>query len=211
MKKWMIAILLAAILMCASALAQTTGIALEDKVYSFTGGEGRYSFDGKTFIIGEDSVLVQEDGKPDRLLPIECIAEEDESIASEGAEIKATEEGEAIVEFTQYASEAGNHCTTTEDEICISIAGDADNAECYAPYAQFGLIYDAENEILKYYGQRVRFFEDCDSQDNATCTIVQYRDADGAVDVCAQRDSAGALTGIRRLSAEESAAMAAES
>lgn len=210
MKKWMIAILLAAILMCASALAQTTSVALDGKVYSFTGSEGRYSIDGKTFIIGEDSVLVQEDGKPDRLLPIERIAE-DESIASEGVEIEVTEEGEAIVESMQYASETGNHCTTTEDEICISIDGSADNAECYAPYAQFGLIYDAENDILKYHGQRVRFFEDCDSQDNATCTIVQYRDADGAVDVCTQRDSAGALTGIRRLSAEESAAMAAES
>lgn len=78
----MIAILLAAILMCASALAQTMGIALDGKAYSFTGGEDRYSIDGKTFIIGEDSVLVQEDGKPDRLLPIERIVEDEINLSA---------------------------------------------------------------------------------------------------------------------------------
>ena len=39
-------------LCCASALAQTTGIAMDGKVYTFTGGEGTYQADGKTLIIG---------------------------------------------------------------------------------------------------------------------------------------------------------------
>ena len=49
-------------LLCASALAQTTGIAMDGKVYTFTGGEGTYQADGKTFIIGVESVVVQEPG-----------------------------------------------------------------------------------------------------------------------------------------------------
>lgn len=49
-------------LLCASALAQTTGIAMDGKVYTFTGGEGTYQADGKTFIIGAESVVVQESG-----------------------------------------------------------------------------------------------------------------------------------------------------
>lgn len=209
MKKWMIAILLAAILMCASALAQTTGIALEDKVYSFTGGEGQYFIDGKTFIIGEDSVLVQEDGKPDRLLPIERIAE-DESIASEDADIEAAEDEKVIAGYTQYSFEGGAAGITSEDEICIAEGGTADAVELFVPYAQFGLIYDAESDMMQYQGQRVHFFEDCYSQGNAACTIVQYHDTDGAVDICAQRNLKGEIAGIRRLSAEESAALAAE-
>ncbi len=57
-------------LLCASALAQTTGIAMDGKVYTFTGGEGTYQADGKTFIIGADAVIVQEPGFPDRTLEL---------------------------------------------------------------------------------------------------------------------------------------------
>ena len=57
-------------LVCASALAQTTGIAMDGKVYTFTGGEGTYQADGKTFIIGADAVIVQEPGFPDRTLEL---------------------------------------------------------------------------------------------------------------------------------------------
>ena len=57
-------------LVCASALAQTTGIAMDGKVYTFTGGEGTYQADGKTFIIGVESVVVQEPGLPDRVLEL---------------------------------------------------------------------------------------------------------------------------------------------
>lgn len=57
-------------LLCASALAQTTGIAMDGKVYTFTGGEGTYQADGKTFIIGVESVVVQEPGLPDRVLEL---------------------------------------------------------------------------------------------------------------------------------------------
>ena len=57
-------------LVCASALAQTTGIAMDGKVYTFTGGEGTYQADGKTFIIGADAVIVQEPGFPDRVLEL---------------------------------------------------------------------------------------------------------------------------------------------
>ena len=35
--------------------------------YTFTGGEGTYQADGKTFIIGAESVVVQEPGLPDRV------------------------------------------------------------------------------------------------------------------------------------------------
>lgn len=69
-------------LLCASALAQTTGIAMDGKVYTFTGGEGTYQADGKTFIIGADAVIVQEPGFPDRTL--ELVRTQDTAILLDG-------------------------------------------------------------------------------------------------------------------------------
>lgn len=60
-----------ACLLCTPALAQTTGIAMDGKVYTFTGGEGTYQADGKTFIIGAESVTVREPGLPDRVMELD--------------------------------------------------------------------------------------------------------------------------------------------
>ena len=108
-------------LVCASALAQTTGIAMDGKVYTFTGGEGTYQADGKTFIIGVESVVVQEPGLPDRVLelhqtegteimrdghPAAAGQETDDSIIIR-EDTAAYEAAEAIAVYEQYSLKPG--------------------------------------------------------------------------------------------------------
>ena len=45
--------------LCVPALAQTTSIALDGEVYTFVGDAGSYQANGKTFIIGRNSVTVR--------------------------------------------------------------------------------------------------------------------------------------------------------
>ena len=70
MKKTRIAILtcLLALLLTATALAQTTGVQLDGKSYAFFGGPGTYEADGMTFVIGADSVTVQRPGEAELVL-----------------------------------------------------------------------------------------------------------------------------------------------
>ena len=62
--KWIARVgLMLSVMLCVPALAQTTGIAVDGKIYTFTGSEGTYEADGKTFIIGADTVTIKEPGK----------------------------------------------------------------------------------------------------------------------------------------------------
>lgn len=77
--------ILAAAVLAAPAMAQTTGIALGDgRTYSFFGGDGMYQADGMTFIICDGKVIIREEGKPDRELPL-CSAAGDEAVLAEDA------------------------------------------------------------------------------------------------------------------------------
>lgn len=117
-------------LVCASALAQTTGIAMDGKVYTFTGGEGTYQADGKTFIIGVESVVVQEPGLPDRVLelhqtegteimrdghPAAAGQETDDSIIIR-EDTAAYEAAEAIAVYEQYSYDEFSAWLETETE-----------------------------------------------------------------------------------------------
>lgn len=208
-------------LLCASALAQTTGIAMDGKVYTFTGGEGTYQADGKTFIIGADAVIVQEPGFPDRVLelvrtqgtailldgwdghPAAAGQETDDSIIiREGT--AAYEAAEAIAVYEQYS-----YSYPEDDEAW---------ARRFEPYAAYGLRCDPGSRTLMYQGQRVRSFTDAYSVSGGVCTIIEYTDGQGTIDLQTERDqtrlmrhadgsfsSEGLLAGIRVLAKEESA------
>lgn len=206
-------------LLCAPALAQTTGIAMDGKVYTFTGGEGTYQADGKTFIIGAESVVVQEPGLPDRVMELDRAEgtelmqngriaaagqETDDSIIiREGTAV--CEAAEAIALYTQYA--------------CPEPERDEDWAGRFAPYAEYGLRCDPESRTLRVQGQRVRSFTDAYSVSGGVCTIIEFTDEQGTIDLQTERDRTrlirhadgslspeGRPTGIRVLTKEESAA-----
>lgn len=179
-------ILLASALICASnipAFAQTTSIALDNEVYVFTGKEGVYQADGKTFCIGSDSVIVHEPDKPDRILSLEYTDDtktvQDDPIDS----IQATEEADSI-QTTPLVSEA----------IETNIAGLTvqDKSTFFAPYVPYGLRYDAQSDTLYYHEQRVRDFTDILQHDSdcflCSITVIGSSDGTGEVDIETIRD-----------------------
>ena len=178
MKKtlWTILLLTLALTLCAAAQAQTTGIAVDGKVYTFTGGEGTYKADGKTFIIGVETVTIQEAGKADRVL---------KTVDAQDAEIVRDEEAVFI--------EQGTECVEATSSECVEAAASGENdaaanTELFAPYAEFGLRYDAVNDALYYQGQRVRIFEDSYPLDGQGRAGIEHVDPLGTVDVQTRRD-----------------------
>lgn len=153
--------------LCVPALAQTTSIALDGEVYTFVGDAGSYQANGKTFIIGRDSVTVRAPGEADRVLPLMTSTGEatvsgaaytgatytswndDIEIAWDGSSAEA-------VESTDEAALMAQDSTSVE-----SGRASAENMRAFcAPYAEFGLSYDAEHDTLVYMGKRVRHFTD---------------------------------------------------
>ncbi len=187
-------------LTAAPAMARTIGVDVDGKVYTFyedcgdgaPDGAARYEMDGKTFFIGTDEVIVQEEGKPDLHLTLES----EDSIA--------TDTMECVSEVTVGTTEANGEYCVAEDNWLARDWSAADAAE-YAPFAPYGLRCDAEAGKLYYLGVPVRVFEDARDVDGGTAEL-DYFDAAGAVDVRALRDSSGALTGLEPLSAAEFAA-----
>ena len=161
-------------LVCASALAQTTGIAMDGKVYTFTGGEGTYQADGKTFIIGADAVIVQEPGFPDRVL--ELHQTEGTEIMRDGHPAAAgqeTDDSTVICEGTA-AYEAAEAIAVYEQYSYSYPENDEAWARRFAPYAEYGLRCDPESRTLMYQGQRVRSFTDAYSMSGGVCTIIEF-------------------------------------
>ena len=156
--------------LCVPALAQTTSIALDGEVYSFVGGAGSYQANGKTFIIGHDSVTVRAPGEADRVLPLTTSTEEATVSAGSGAaytgatytswddDIEIAWDGSSAeaVESTDEAALMAQDSTSVE-----SGRASAENMHTFcAPYAEFCLSYDAERDTLVYMGKRVRHFTD---------------------------------------------------
>ena len=197
MKKTRIAILtcLLALLLTATALAQTTGVQLDGKSYAFFGGPGTYEADGMTFVIGEDSVTVQRPGEADLVLALEKCA--DDAIVTEGASA-------AVSEVT---------ITTADDSVVAqysqsALAEDEFSPEAFSVYAPFGLSCDSVGEALYYRGRRVRIFEDVVQGDAlqeeaGLCYALEHVDSEGAVDVRTVRDEAGTLLRLEQLSEAE--------
>lgn len=176
MKKalWTILLLTLALTLCAAAQAQTTGVAVDGKVYTFTGGEGTYKADGKTFIIGAETVTIQEEGKPDLVL---------KTVDAQDAEIVRDDAAVFIEQGTECITAVSTECTES------AAGGENDaNMKLFAPYAEFGLRYDAANDALYYQGRRVRIFEDSYPLDGQNCAGIEHVDPLGTVDVKAQRD-----------------------
>ena len=197
MKKTRIAILscLLALLLAASALAQTTGVQLDGKSYAFFGGSGTYEVDGMTFVIGEDSVTVQRPGEAELVLPLETCAED--AVATEGA-------SEAVSEVTITAAEDSVVAQYSQS----ALSEDKFSPEAFSVYAPFGLSCDSVGEALYYRGRRVRIFEDVVQGDAlqeeaGLCYELEYVDSEGAVDVRTVRDEAGTLLRLEQLSEAE--------
>ena len=193
MKKTRIAILtcLLALLLTATALAQTTGVQLDGKSYAFFGGPGTYEADDMTFVIGADSVTVQRPGEAELVLPlVKC---EDDAILTEGASSTTSEVTFTAVEdsvVAQYSQSA-----LSEDKF---------SPEAFSVYAPFGLSCDSVGEALYYRGRRVRIFEDVVQGDAlqeeaGLCYELEYVDSEGAVDVRTVRDETGTLLRLEQL------------
>lgn len=220
MKKVFGVSLLALMLMClccASALAQTTGIAMDGKVYTFTGGEETYQADGKTFIIGAESVVVQEPGLPDRVL---------ELFQTEGTEIMRDGHPAAAGQETDDSTVICEGSAAYEAAEAIAVYTHSysypENDEAWARrferYAEYGLSCDPESRTLMVQGQRVRSFTDAYPVSGGVCTIIEFTDEQGTIDLRTERDQTrlihhadgslspeGLLIGIRVLTEEESA------
>lgn len=198
--------LMLALALCMPAMAQTTGIAVDGKIYTFTGGDGTYHADGKTFIIDKETVTIQESGKLDRVMLIERTADtdivQDEQPAfiaqssQEDSLSVSNQPSTAVTEHVQSAflvedanltvgteamSEYAQSSYVLEDAVTI-------NPECFVPYEKFGLSYDAASDILTYQGQRVRIFEDSYPVEEQSCAALEHVDDLGAVDIKALRD-----------------------
>ena len=224
------------LVLCTPAMAQTTGIEVDGKTYTFMGSEGTYKADGKTFIIGAESVTIQEEGKPDRTLKLVHAPDMDVAqdvqpgSAQQDSESVATFVEEPIGEYVQSSSVTEETCETcisgTATEYAQSsyviedVSGaNAVNPERFKTYLKFGLSYDTAANALYYQGQRVRIFEDSYPLEDQACAALVHVDDQGTVDVKTIRDlsvkvynadgsydPSGTLTGLYVLSDKEFAA-----
>lgn len=208
-KPIMLLALLAA-LVSSSALAQTFSVSLDDHIYTFTGGAGTYQVDGKTFIIAEDCVTVQEAGKADITLTFETT--EDHSVTKEDVQ--------AAKEYVQYSVESTDSDMISQPDAASLETNCAQEGEMSAAekqaffdaYADFGLTYDAQSDAIFYLGQRVRCFTDIRQSNGEELnsglfcgSITSFNcDEEGTLDVETIRDFAqpdangdGKLIGLR--------------
>ena len=185
MKKiWMLVLGMLLTAVAAPALAQTTGIALDDGVYVFPGGEGSYEADGRTFIIEENTVTVREAGKEDLVLPLET--------GTEGVEIvtDAARPVEEAVLFEYDENVEGVAHTECVLEVVEDVACAGSAAGDWSEYARFGLSYDTRENALYYQGRRVRIFEDEYALGDQGYARREHIDAAGEIDVRALREAA---------------------
>ncbi|MDD3410422.1 MAG: hypothetical protein PHY12_06400 [Eubacteriales bacterium] len=206
--KWIVWMGLAlSIALCAPALAQTTGIAVDGKTYAFRGSEGIYEADGKTFVIGADTVTIKEPGKADRVLTLsqsadtgnavagdafvsfESAAETGEFAQAYGESAVAEDAPDAAVCVEGTAADSVDGVTVIEHVLSSCAMEDAAvDAARFDEYARFGLSYDATGNALYYQGQRVRIFEDTYALDEQSCVALEHMDDQGTIDVRAKRD-----------------------
>lgn len=212
MKKTLIAILLTlTALLSLPALAQTTAVDAGGKTYVIGGENGVYEIDGITFVIEDGQVTVKAPGEAERVSPL---AQSRGSVAAEGAEAgfsspaveSATEDAFASGE-TGGANSAAPGSAASEGEPWTA----EEMAAFCAPYAPFGLAWDASRGALTCQGKTVRSFLDVKTSNGESFssgkfagTVTNlYNDA-GEIDVETIRDyaqpdetGAGKLLGLR--------------
>ena len=178
--------MLLAMLAAVPSLAQTTSIAMDGRVYTFTGGDGTYTADGMTFVIGEDEVtVIREDGSELCLtiartlddcvvtvsipgaddvtvtaydLEIATVCEEESVVSSAVYDITATaEQGMAVALSTGTSSGVTHMEQTATSERAFTTK---ELKAFFEPYAAFGLRYDAELDLLLYQDKQVRTLVD---------------------------------------------------
>lgn len=220
MKKSLCAGVLAGIMALTAAapgLAATTSVALDGKVYVFSGGEGSYQAEGKRFIIGADSVTVEEAGKADKVFPLDSTAEADVTAVQGGtgyappdraeeAEATALETGDILTEGVQSIQTSG----TDEPAARVRDSGETVLAEAVesgnalsqeekraltAAYAGVGITYDESADRLYCDGKLVRRFTDirqveagADAEGKRVVSALFLNEEDGEVDVEIIRD-----------------------
>lgn len=199
------------LMLCQSAMAQTTGIQVDGKTYTFTGGEGTYKADGKTFIIGENTVTVQQPDKPDRVFALTKTGEGEEAVRESAVFLEQGTQMDTALYDTVTPLTGYVHTSTGVEDVVVedSRENSADLVQRFAPYAAFGLYYDAAADVLTYQGQRVRIFEDSYPLDDFSCAGLEHVDVQGTIDVKTTRDlsvrvynadgsynPAGTLTGL---------------
>lgn len=183
-----------------SALAAATGIQMDGTVYVFYSDEGTFETDGKQFILRENEVVVKEEGKENRVLPLEHTVEAAGDVCAEN------------VPFEMYMQ-------TTELSKAVQGSTEVVDAARFGQYARFGLSYDASTDALYYQGKRVRIFEDSYPLENQSSASIEHVDEQGTIDVKAVRNLSqrvynqdgsyapgGVLTGLSVLSDAEFAA-----
>ena len=210
---------------CAPAMA-TTGITVDGKTYVVYGDQATFVADGKTFTIYEDSVLIQEDGKPDRIFPLTASSDRSAVLTEETSAACASEtvsENASVLPGSEATAsacvEASNDTSLTEASVSVETTALSSGTYDFSQYAQYGLSYDAAENILYYQDQRVRVFEDSYPLGEDVCSAVSHFDALGTVDVETVRDltkldrkengsydPSGKLTRLRALSGTEFAA-----
>ena len=202
-------VVLLAALTALPALAQSTGVQVDGETYVITGGDGTYEVDGKTFVIEGNTVTVRREGQEDLHLVLEA-AEETDVVAADAAEsvtVFAESEVEAGTAVYTFSTDAGDVLVHVAEpgEITYTIVEDvvgSGTAE-FSAYAQYGLSYDAVNDLLYYQGKQVRVFEDNYALPDGNEASINLFHKDGKVDVKALRDGAGELTGLEALSEAE--------
>lgn len=206
------------------AMAQSTGVAVDGKVYVFSGGNGTYDVDGMTFILKDDEVVVVREGMEDLCLALESSSEADAVTVSGNMTyyFSVTQDDTVCTESAESTTVYVYSEDLNAASISVAIPGsaaiseaityscwdklDAMRAKEYSVYAKYGLSYDVTANVLYHYGKRVRILEDVLYIDSNSSSALQWFDDEGLVDVRAERDAAGMLIGLEALSEAEFAA-----
>ena len=110
--RWMILLgLLLTLAMSVPSLAAGTGIALNDKVYTFYGSEsteGTYEVDGITFVIEENQVTIKQPGKPDEVHVLSYESLKDVVVVADKSASSAERSDEDAVVYSSIVMDSGN-------------------------------------------------------------------------------------------------------
>lgn len=232
-KGWTLIGVLLAMLAATPSLAQTTGVAVDGRVYTFTGDAKTYTVDGMTFVIGEEEVtVIYADGR-EVCLPLEQAAEDcvavSASIPGSGVTSVIYEEdlqiGSVCEELNAVSIAVDDVAMSLQPGVMAAYSAQTDIAtiaedtglvygkatswsaeEEFALYEKYGLHYDVQSNVLSYQGKRVRVMEDEWSIDASLSSAIRWFDETGEVDVRVIRDDTGALTGLQALSDAQFAA-----
>ena len=132
---------------------------MDGKTYVVYGDQSTFEADGKAFTIYEDSVLIQEDGKPDRIFPLTASSDRSAVLTEEASAACASEmasESASVLPGSEATAsacvEASSDTLLTEASVPVETAALSSGTYDFSQYAQYGLSYDAAENILYYPG-----------------------------------------------------------